>query len=133
MFTVRVNQINAYRQQKHEQQNSVFYSHMPKHYIMLHKMNDDYNDFPRCTYTVPKNLPEGVRRLHTTCRLQTIYRRRRLQNTKPTDDINPSTTQCLPMTNVALHAMLPHSEHYMLEPPACRQLMNFCLQLAKCK
>ena len=28
---------------------------------MLHP--DDYNDFPRCTYIVPNNLPEGVRQL----------------------------------------------------------------------
>ena len=35
------------------------------------KMNDDYNDFPRCTYTVPKNLPEGVRRLQVGYKLFT--------------------------------------------------------------
>ena len=44
---------------------------MPEHYIMLHKMNDNYNDFPWCTHTVPKNLPEGVRQLQVGYKLFT--------------------------------------------------------------
>ena len=63
----RVNRL-MHTDKRTKQQHSFYYSHMPKITLCL---NDNYNDFPRCTYTIPKNLPEGVHRLHVGYKLFT--------------------------------------------------------------
>jgi hypothetical protein len=96
MFTVWVNELLMHtddRQEHVTQQYSLYYSHICRRdYIVLTMMIRMI--LQSCTYTIPKNFPEGARWLHNNYRQHqpvgyTIF----------TDDINPSATQYLPTTS----------------------------------